>query len=314
MRLVATDPPNGAGLDCELDDPACGVPTDVTLALHFDRFLLPETAIRQSVTMYTGSRGNVAPPPSSTRPELTPQYDPLERTVRYLLPPGYQLHPHALYTVELPIYSDAQPLGFRAFDGAPLAGQSPILFSFRTGSGPALAPAATPDAPSCSEFLGLVESCAFLSCHGDAGPKYAAARMGLLLDTAAGVRDTAVARVAHQTETSDTTGITNQAPPRFGTNMPIIDPGRPENSYLLYKLLIGVTSYLPEERGGCPTGDRCEPPSPDEIGRLRAWFVRGEPMPLAENPNDPAERFIHRAEAERIQAFIAQGDGCLDDP
>jgi len=124
----------------------------------------------------------------------------------------------------------------------------------------------------------------------------------------------AVARVAHQTETGATTGSTNQSPRRFGTNMPIIDPGRPENSYLIYKLLIGVPAYLPEQRGGCPEGDRCEPPSPDEIGRLRAWFVRGEPMPLAENPNDSAQRFIHHDEAEQIRAFIGHGDGCADDP
>ena len=254
VELVESVPADGAGLDCDPSDAACGVPTDVTLALRFDRFLLPESAIRQSVTMYTGDSSNPIPPFSTRRPELSPQYDPLERTVRYLLPPGYRLVPNVLYTVELPIYTDARPFGFRAFDGATLAGTTPVRFSFRTGSGPAVAPPKPPQVPTCEELLTLFAGCAFAGCHGDWGDHEAAPRMGLLLDTPAGLRSTAIDRVAHQSETADTTGITNEAPLRFGTNMPLIEPGRPENSYLVYKLLIGATPYLPERPGHCPEG------------------------------------------------------------
>jgi hypothetical protein len=68
--------------------------------------------------------------------------------------------------------------------------------------------------------------------------------------------------------------------------MPVIDPGNPGTSYLLYKLLIGpgnfgddcATKYsVPTQTGGCPTPDDAE------RQRLRDWFVRLEPMPYGDN-------------------------------
>jgi hypothetical protein len=282
------------------------VPTDLTLALSFDRFLLPDTAIRQSVSFYTGVSSNPVPPPSNTRPELTPVYDLMSLTVRYVLPAGVTLEPHTLYTVELPIYSDAQPLGFRAFDGAPLAGTDPLRFSFLTGSGPGvLSPA--PEVPSCDSFLSTVAACGGSTCHGREGRGPA---MGLDLESADELRSTAVRRPAHQTEIGDTTGVADQDPVRFGANMPIIDPGRPDNSYLMYKLLIGTAPYFPEDGEPCPVGDRCDPPSPDELDRLRSWFVHGEPMPWV----SADEQFIHHEELRRIQTFIELGDACAAAP
>jgi len=276
----------------------------VTLELSFDRFLLPDTAIRQSITFYTGEPANPVPPPSNMRPELSPVYDLLGRTVRYALPPGLTLEPHALYTVELPIYTEQQPLGFRAFDGAGLDPLAPVRLSFFTGAGPSTPPGPV-EVPSCEDFLSTVAGCGGGACHGREGKGPA---MGLELESAEALRATAIGRPAHQTEIGDTTGVAAQDPARFGANMPIIDPGRPDNSYLMYKLLIGPEPYAPVAGEDCPPDERCDVPAAEELERLRSWFVRGEPMPRLL----PEERFIHHDEARLIQSFISRGDACAE--
>jgi hypothetical protein len=300
---VASDPPDGAGVGCDGADPDCGVPTDVSVTLSFNRFLRPDTAIRQSIAFYTGSPSNPAPPISATRPEVTPRYDVMERSVRFVLPPGFTLQPHALYTVELPIADSDGAFGFRAFDGAPLAGKTSVRISFFTGSGPSAPPARA--VPSCADFVELLSGCVAPSCHGDGdgGPA-----LGLSFDGVDALRATAVGQPAHEAETGDTTGLAEQNPERFGVNMPIIDPGRPDNSYLMYKLLIGTAPYELAPGAACPAGERCEAPEPAEIARLRTWFVRGEPMPYL----GEAEQFVHHDELRAIQTFIAEGDACAN--
>ncbi len=304
MQVVATEPADGAGLDCDGSATDCGVPTDVAFTVRFDRFLRPDTAIRQSIVLFTGDRGNLAPPPSNTRPELVPEYDLVERSVRYRLPPGFTLRPRALYTVELPIATDAQPFGFRAFDGAPLGGDRALRLSFRTAAGPA--PAAAPLAvPSCDEFLALLAPCASSGCHGSREPSIPPS-MGLALDSWEALARTALGKPAHQTELGATTGQSAQAPARFGVNMPVIDEGRPDNSYLMYKLLLSPDVYVPRAGESCAAGARCEPPEPAELLRLAEWFVRGEAM--------PASGSLHHGTASSIQAFIAEPRECGDEP
>jgi hypothetical protein len=305
LRLVSTDPPDKAGLDCDSTDSACGVPTNVTLTLRFDRFLRPDTAIRQSISLFTGDRGNPVPPPSSTRPELVPEYDPLERSVRYRLPPGFNLQPNALYTLEVLIASDLQPFGFRAFDAAPLAGERALRLSFMTSSGPEPSGAA-PEAPDCDEMLDLLAPCGDSGCHGTSEPNVPPG-MGLGLDTWEAIRSTALGMPAHQTEIGATTGRTAQAPVRFGVNMPVIDPGRPDNSYLIYKLLLSPGAYLPAPGGECPDDARCEAPDPAELARLVDWFVLGEAMPKG------SANVVHHGDVSRMQAFIREGRGCWDE-
>jgi hypothetical protein len=301
LRVVATEPADGAGLDCERSAPDCGVPTDTTLTVRFDRFLRPDTAIRQSIVLFTGDRGNLTPPPSNTRPELVPEYDLVERSVRYRLPPGFTLRAGALYTVELPLASDDQPFGFRAFDGAPLASDRALRMSFRTaaGPGPAVAPLAV---PSCDELLALLSPCASSGCHGSREPSIPPS-MGLALDSWDALARTALGKPAHQTEVGATIGQSAQAPVRFGANMPVIDEGRPDNSYLMYKLLLSPDVYLPGPGESCAEGARCEPPDPAELVRLAEWFVRGEAM--------PASGVLHHGAASSIQAFIADPRDCL---
>ncbi len=306
LELVASDPPDGAGVGCDTADPDCGVPTDVTVTLSFNRFLRPDTAIRQSILFYTGDPSNPAPPVSDTRPEITPEYDLMEQSVRFVLPPGFTLEPHALYTVELPVANSDDAFGFRAFDGAPLAGETSARISFFTGSGPSNAASAAPP-PSCAEFLALTSKCVDAPCHGGGG---AGPAMGLSFENADALVATAVGRPAHETESGATTGEADQDPERFGVNMPIIDPGRPDNSYLMYKLLIGDAPYELAPGEDCPAGERCATPDAAERERLRAWFVRGEPMPWL----SPEEQFIHHDELRAIQTFIAKGDACANGP
>jgi len=151
--------------------------------------------------------------------------------------------------------------------------------------------------------LALFDGC--LECHGALGGD-AAPHMGLSLDGWDDIQTTAIAKVAHQTEIGETTGVTNEAPLRFGVNMPIIDPERPDNSYLMYKLLLRPEAYEPGAPTDCEEPESCSPPDGEELERLRAWFVRGEPMP----ETAPGESFIDHAALASLQAFIRGGAAC----
>jgi hypothetical protein len=318
LELVSSYPAHGEGLDCALADPACGVPINARLELRFDRFLLPSTAVRQSIAFFSGAAGNVVPVDRSG-PEIIPNYDPLERVVTFSLPPGATLQPNTLYTVRIPVARGEDALGFRAFDGAPMAGDEPVHISFRTSN--ALAPVADPHVLDCGQLicsafgqgeadceLPITSGCAAAECHGAPATL---PRMGLSLASPDGLAN-AVGRVAHQTETGPTTGRALSNPPRFGTAMPVIEPGRPSNSYLLYKLLLAPETYQPSADGdacsryhAATDPERCIEPAEDELTRLREWFVRGEAMPPPTHP-----RFVDAETARRIIDFIAAGADC----
>lgn len=321
LQLVSSYPAHGEGLDCSLADRACGVPIDARLELRFDRFLLPSTAVRQSISFFTGSVGNVVPG-DRLGPELLPAYDPLERVVTFSLPRDAMLRPNTLYSVVIPIASTDDAFGFRAFDGAPLAGEGPLRISFRTSDVREPEPPEPPAEISCADLVctafGRVEAgcelpitsgCAAADCHGAPETR---PRMGLSLASPDALAATAVTRVAHQTETGPTTGRTLASPPRFGTAMPLIDPDRPSNSYLVYKLLLAPESYEPAPGAACSRyraavdPERCLQPDEAELARLREWFVRGEPMPLP----DHEPRFVRADGVRQILDFIAFGASC----
>jgi hypothetical protein len=297
------------------------VPIDARLELRFDRFLLPSTAVRQSIAFFSGAAGNVVPE-DRFGPEIIPSYDPLERVVTFSLPPGATLQPNTLYTVRMPVASGEEAFGFRAFDGAALAGTEPRQISFRTSNAVGATPSVRPLAPDCEDLictafgqtetecaLPMASGCASAACHGapDTLP-----RMGLSLASPDDVAN-AVGRVAHQTETGPTTGRVLASPPRFGTAMPLIDPGRPSNSYLVYKLLLAPESYQARADGeacsryrAATDPERCILPAAEELTRLREWFVRGDPMP----PPQHEPRFVHADTARQIIDFIAAGASC----
>lgn len=304
LRIVGRYPPLGSGLDCAPDDHACGVPRNVSFEFRFDRFLRPDSAIRQAMTVYTGAPSNVVQP-GVRLPEIAPEYDLVERVVRYTLPEGLLLHENALYTLELAYAGEDGAFGFAAFDGAPLDRDTPLSVSFVTSNQLEERSPSAPT-PSCDDVVALFSGCASSACHGGDTP-----RMGLDLTSAEAMRRTAIGRVARQTETGATTGIALQNPARTGVAMPIIDPHRPDNSYLLYKLLIAADNYRPA--GDCQTEFRaevdpelCTRASDDELERLRDSFVRGEPM-----PHPASARRLGPEGVRSVERFIRAGATCL---
>lgn len=286
------------------------MPLDVVFELSFDRLLLPATAVRQSIAVYTGTPGVGAP-------FLLPDYDPLERRLRYRNT-GW-LQPDALYQLRLTLAHEASDYGLRAFDRASLEpGVVPNEMSFITSS--SLAETTTAPAfsePSCDEFAGLLAShCAGACCHGGESPV-----MGLRLDSWSGIEQTAIQRVAHQTETGNTVGVAFLNPARFGVAMPIVDPGSPATSYLLYKLLLSPQNLELCRGGSCsfealPGAQSCLPLPGDERERLATWFVQGEAMPIVGHGASgagclPADnRALDCGEMRAITRFIQRGARC----
>src|SRR4030095_213603 len=89
-----------------------------------------------------------------------------------------------------------------------------------------------PEEPPSCDVMGFFAQggCKSASCHGKVH------RMGLDLGTLEGVFLTAIGHVAHETAIGQGTTPLEE-PIRLGVNMPVIDPGRPDNSYMMYKLV-----------------------------------------------------------------------------
>jgi len=297
----------------------CGVHIGSSITLRFDRYLRASTAVRQSISVYTGD-------PSNGIGLLRPEYDVVERVLVYRI--TQFLEPGTLYTVEVLSSDSPTGLGFQAFDGAPLeGGEVPLKFNFFTQRNRDWLPQLPVEpVPSCERVLEIFANagCAAGGCHGGNTPS-----TGLLLDRAEAFVETALNRVARQTELGAAVGVPLQDPARFGLQMPIIDPGQPANSYLLYKLLRGEFSHWlgPDDPGRCSSrysvglGPDCVPPPADELTRLREWFVRGAPMPPPDDTPPPSghggeastgasEGFVFRPELREIQRFIAGGARC----
>ena len=135
--------------------------------------------------------------------------------------------------------------------------------------------------------------------------------MGLRLDSLQGVSETAIDQLARETTRGQSTTSPLQGPARFGVQMPIVDPARPDNSYLLYKLLIGRDNYRADGATACTSrlfGDLpptdCLVPSDAERERLREWLVPGDPMPPAGHAL-PGDSPIDALRA--LQAWIRSG-------
>ncbi len=312
LQVTRTYPAAGEGLGCT-GDPDCGVPTTTTVELALDRYLLPRTGIRQSVRLHLAG--------SEALLFLHPDYDPIERVMRYR--PGSELVTDSVYTFEILIPDDSEDgdkNGLRAFDEAPVGeGPVPLTLSFRTRPVRGPTPPPPPPTPTCEEIQEILTGgCAFSNCHGpcneeddDSSPCEGPA-MGLELATAADWRNTAIGHVAHQTEIGPRAGITLQNPSRFGVEMAIIDAGRPSNSYLMYKLLVNRRSYT--DADGQPLSSTSAiragatlAPSDAELARLQDWFISLDPMP-------PADAHLDLASLRKLDRWIQAGAPTHDCP
>jgi hypothetical protein len=324
LHIVASYPVNGQGtravpgasLDCE-PSPDCPVPTNVAIELRFDRFLLPGGGLSAGLRLFTGDLANSV--------GLTAEYDLLERVVVFHT--DRRLQPNTLYSLQI-VSADAPPQGLWAFDRAPLeAGAIPLHMSFTTGDGPGPAPAPVPvNTDTCQSIAASAfASCA--NCHvtqpgAETAPPTKYPPLGLDLSSARGLFYTAIAHVAHQTETGGTAAnLGLETPLRFGVQMNVIDPGHPSTSYLMYKLLEKPENFrMDGSEPGCETGyhapvsdGNCAPPSADELIQLREWFVRGDPMPKSSPPLPGQVAFkpaLSHATLKRIAAWINAGASC----
>ena len=328
LHIVASYPVNGQGtrassgtsLDCD-PSPDCPVPTNVSIELRFDRFLLPGGGLGAGLRLFSGDKANSV--------GLTPEYDLLERVVVFHT--NQDLQPNTLYSLQV-VPSAAPPQGFWAFDRAPLvATDVPFNMSFTTGDGPApTAPPAPASVDTCDSMTAsALASCA--NCHvtqegAETVPPTKYPPMGLDLSSSRGLFYTAIDHVAHQTETgSSAANIGLETPLRFGTQMNVIDPGYPSTSYLMYKLLEKPENFqLDASEPSCETGyhapvsdGNCQPPSADELMQLREWFVRGDAMPKDPSPAPgqmPFTAAISHATLKRIAAWISAGASCPEAP
>jgi hypothetical protein len=198
------------------------------IELAFDRLLNPVAVTRQTFVLQD-LFGNFLVP--------TPSYDPVSRVVRLCLTNSAPLLAGQSY--ELTIVSPTSPTGagFRAIDGAGLDPSVNPVIEFPVVTGPtytgsdACTGATTVD--FCSQVLPIFASkCGGSTCHGGDLPA-----AGLLMTTPQGIQTTAVGRVA---QGSNTGNNSLPEPPGllFGVDMPIISPGAPGGSWLVYKLLL----------------------------------------------------------------------------
>lgn len=275
-----------------------------SFVVKFDRYLLPASAIRQSVCIQADFGKQVNAPEDCVAPvALEPAYDPVHREVIFRLEPGKELTKGIRYSLTmLRPPDDSSRIGFRAFDGTPLQENVRIDFKTRAENPEGTQPERPPSGdffckrdaeclstctPPCLDCVigaaRYVATCAYgAACHQnllDGKQVVRGAAEGLNLDLGASlntldyIRATAIGHVAHQTQTGEHADEPDKSPLRFGRAMPIVDPGNPGNSYLLYKLIVGPNGVEPTSDPG-EAAKRTQ-----EIERLRESVVVGMPMP-----------------------------------
>lgn len=284
--------------------------------LLFNRLLLPASATRQAVCVESVLDDVVNASQCADGIFLAPSYDPVQREVTYRQAPGNpRLAPGARYQLSVYTAITAADNGIRSFDGVPLEAPASIEFGVRDdppGAVPPYDPLPTsdhfctaPDPPcdnpsTCARSVaGMLGGCSYGGCH--AGNPSAAAE-GLELGSPATLVATALGHVAHETETGETAQEPELSSLRFGRAMPILDPGVPGDSYLIYKLLarhgLPLRVPFPPDPSGDPDVD------PPEVVRLRSFLVVGMPMPPSDVPSFVP---LRAGEPEWISEWLLQG-------
>jgi hypothetical protein len=276
-----------------------------SFVLEFDRFLLPAATFRQSICLQPVDGLVTATKDCAHGLLLEPAYDPVRRQLTYRQPEtSAGLVSGIRYTLSVfPPPGDGTAFGIEAFDGAPLEAAVSREFKTRDAEPPGTHVLPPPSNPLCSSVTNgiLGTSCATHGCHDseyalDHGVAIGAPE-GLDLSTPAKVYATAVGHAAHETQTGEHADEAEVTPSRFGRAMPLIDPTRPGNSYLLYKALVNEANTAP-----LPDAKR-ERQRLDEIARLRAAIIVGMPMP----PTNGKGNQLDDAALDQLSAWIQQG-------
>jgi hypothetical protein len=254
--------------------------------VQFDRFLASDTANRQAFCVSHGSNPDdcLAAGTGAGTVTFNVEYDPVDRVV-VLKPPPNKALDVGLYKVRVLAPKNANDTGgIRAFDGVPMAEEFVWEFSVDSSAMPqepnrkidfcAAEQGCMPadDAgtvqkpvPDQSSIKDVVHSCASEgSCHmppdDPAKPPKSLVGEPLILSQgpdnggeAAQIRHIiAQHQVAPQTATDPDPGqARTTGADTFGRNMPFIDPKNPGNSYILYKMIIGMLT--------CPGGGAADP-------------------------------------------------------
>lgn len=277
--------------------------TKTSFRVVFDRFLLPTTTFRQSVCLQPVLGLVRAAKDCAHGVALEPAYDPVERQIVYRQPAtSAGLVPGTRYTFSVFPPDAGTTNGITAFDGAPLDDAVSRDFTTR-----AVEPAGTVvEPPPSVDYCATLDhdvfqaACATSGCHVsgavDHGVTLGAAE-GLDLAGAARLRATALGHVAHETQTGEHASAAEASPSRFGRAMPLLDPSRPGNSYLLYKLLANPANGAPGSDAAAEQGRL------DELERLRSSVVVGLPMP----PPDGRSAPITPQQLQAISDWILAG-------
>lgn len=277
------------------------MPLNGAVQLSFSRYLMPSNVTRQAFVL-TAVGGGAVPPPIVA-------YDPVARTVTLQNP-----SPGRPWLVQDQIYKlDMNPEQVLAIDGGKLEG--PLSLTFRVGP-PASAEYAEPKVNLCTDILPIFTAkCLGSGCHS--GSQAAAS---LVLDTSVGIKVTAVGRVAQGANTG--ARAAPSAPGKvFGVDMPVVDPGNPSNSWLLYKVVMAslpttsptVANYVctkattTKAESYTPLAPYSEAPTQAETDVLSNLVLGREmPFPVAK-PSVYEELPLTFQEREKVRLWIAQG-------
>lgn len=288
------------------------MPADGAVQIAFDRYLLPGTVNRQSVVIVDGANQQLAP-------DLAPLilYDPIARTITLSAPKQPWLTEGQPYKVILGIpEGDADSGGLRAIDRATLDPAQRRDFAFFVG--PKANRPSEPTVTFCRDVLPIFYAkCATTpTCHVTG--ERAAASLGL--DTSVGVGATALSRVAQGANTGGRAGLVTTSEKKFGVDMPIIDPGSPANSWLLYKIELARLPVTQQTSPVVCTNGLLETPakfafaplatnaqrSSDEIERsILSDYILGREMPFpTQSPGGYADFALTFEEREKVRLWI----------
>ncbi|MBX3190223.1 MAG: hypothetical protein KF819_24705 [Labilithrix sp.] len=245
------------------------MPADGVVQIAFDRYLNPITVNRQSVVIVDAANQPLA---ADQAPTVT--YDPVARTVTLGPPKQPWLTEGQPYKVIFAIpEGDSDVGGLRAIDRATLWAGQPLSYAFFVGP-PANRPV-DPPVSFCRDVLPIFYAkCNVPTCHGSSDR----AAASLVLDTSAGVANTALSRVAQGANTGPLSGA--GTPPGvgrpFGVDMPLIEPGNPGSSWLLYKIELAALPANPAaDPGYACTNGLLEPKVAQDFAPLAPQAQRG---------------------------------------